>query len=114
MQKEGIQSAIDFIKYILTLAGGGLAFSIQHSFYAAGPAIRVLAAFGTVLLTISIIAGILAHSSGSVKLSRAEYDQNDPYFRVPGLIMIFSFGIGFVLIIAGVAIKIWTDASCGP
>jgi hypothetical protein len=70
MEKEGVQSAIDFIKYILAVAGGAIVFVIQPSFYETSLTIRVLSSFGVALLTLSIIAGIAAHSAGSVMLSK--------------------------------------------
>ena len=32
-EKEGLQAAIDFTKYLLTLAGGAIAFVIQPTFF---------------------------------------------------------------------------------
>jgi len=107
MQKEGIQSAIDFIKYILALAGGAIAFVIQPSFYETKLLLKVLSSVGVVLLAASIISGIVAHSAGSVMLSRGNYDTNFSWFRFPGLIMLFAFGGGFGFVICAVAVKMW-------
>jgi hypothetical protein len=33
MEKEGLQAAIDFTKFLLTLAGGAIAFIIQPTYF---------------------------------------------------------------------------------
>src|SRR5271166_3102239 len=87
MEKEGIQSAIDFVKYILALSGGAIAFAIQPSFYAENLQVKVLASFGVFMLTVSIIAGIFC-------------------FRIPGLIMLGFFTFSFAFIVYPDSLKV--------
>jgi hypothetical protein len=106
-KRRHFQSAIDFIKYILALAGGAIAFVIQPSFYQTSHTIQVLSSWGVGLLAVSIIAGITAHSAGTVMLSKKNYDTNFPWFRFPGMIMMAAFVLGFVCVIVALGIKVW-------
>jgi hypothetical protein len=107
MEKEGIQAAIDFIKYILALSGGAIAFVVQPSFYQTSQTIKVWSSLGVVLLTASIIAGITAHSAGAVMLSKKNYDTNFGWFKIPGRTMMGTFIFGFVCVIVAVGVKVW-------
>jgi|SRR5712671_2220491 len=107
MEKEGVQAAIDLVKYLLTLAGGAIAFVIQPAIYQTSLLIKVLSSFSVGLLLISIVAGLLVHSRGCVMLSKKNYNLDDLHLRVPGIVNQVSFASGFVFLCIIMAVKIW-------
>jgi hypothetical protein len=104
--KESLATAADFIKYTAGFATGALVFSIglleksRHlSSFAAGVLIAAWA-----LLSISVMAGVLAFSRIPIQQSEESYDLEDKYFTWPGKVhqLFFIFGIlalGSVLIV---------------
>jgi hypothetical protein len=106
-REGGLQAAIDYTKYLLTLAGGAIAFVIQPTFYAAGNyQVKLWSMLALVFLVISVISGLFVFSRGSVMLSKKNYDLGDWYIKIPGLINVFSFSIGFICVSVAVAIKL--------
>jgi hypothetical protein len=95
-QKEGLQAAIDFTKYLLTLSGGAIAFIIQPSFYQVDILIKLFAFLATVTLGSCVISGLFVFSRGSVMLAEGTYSLEDRYIKIPGQINIFSFAAGFI------------------
>ena len=106
-EKEGLQSAIDYTKYLLTLAGGAIAFVIQPTFYGAGNyQVKLWSLLALGFLMLSVISGLFVFSGGSVMLSEKNYNLEHPYVKIPGLINVFSFLIGFICVSVAVAIKL--------
>jgi hypothetical protein len=106
-EKEGLQAAVDFVKYLLTLAGGGIALLIQPNFYQTSLLIKVLSSFSFICLSVCIISGLLVHARGCVMLAEKKYDLEDWPLKVPGLINQLSFFFGFTLLGIGVALRAW-------
>ena len=104
---EGIQSALDFTKYLIILAGGAIAFVIKPDFYGTDLLLKILSTFSIVLLIISAISGLLVLSAGCVMLSRGDYSLAKPYIKIPGLVNVVSFGFGFLILAIAVSLKIW-------
>lgn len=106
-EKEGIQSAIDFVKYILTLSGGAIAFLIQPTFLQNSIPIKILSSFSFVLLIVCIFSGLLVHARGCVMLSKREYDLEDPHLKYAGLVNQFSFALGFLFLGWALVYRVW-------
>jgi hypothetical protein len=104
--KEGLQSAVDFTKFLLTLAGGGIAFVIQPTQFEGSGSIKAFSFAALVLLTISAISGLVVFSGSSVNLADGKYQLDDPWIKIPGIINVVSFGFGFVALAVAVAIRI--------
>jgi hypothetical protein len=99
MQKEGLQAAIDFTKFLLTLAGGAIAFILQPSYFAdSSLAFRGIGILGLIAFTVSAISGLFVFSAGCVMLANGNYDLDLPRIKWPGLVNVFSFGAGFLLL----------------
>src|SRR5438045_4000684 len=107
MEKEGLQAAIDYTKFLLTLAGGGIAFVIQPTFFANSPGLKALAELSLIALTISAISGLLVFSRGALMLGRKNYDLEDIYIKQAGRVNVLSFAAGFILLSIAVAIKVF-------
>jgi hypothetical protein len=105
-EKEGLQTAIDFTKYLLTLAGGAIAFGIQPSFFGSNVWLKGMALCSLISLVISIIAGLMVYSRGCILLSEGKYKLEDNRIRFWGLINLITFGFSFFLLAIGVAVKI--------
>jgi hypothetical protein len=69
-QKEGLQSAIDFTKFLLTLAGGAIAFVIQPTFFSGNHLLKTLAIGALFFLSACVISGLLVFSAGAVMLAK--------------------------------------------
>jgi hypothetical protein len=104
--KEGLQSAIDFTKFLLTLAGGGIAFIIQPTQFEGDGWIKAFSFAALVLLTICAVSGLFVFSGGSVNLADGKYQLEDPWIKIPGIINVVSFGFGFVALAITIAIRI--------
>jgi len=107
-EKEGLLSAIDFTKYLLTLAGGAIAFVIQPTFYSNNGFIKVLSVAALILLTICVISGLAIFSRGSVMLSEKTYSLSDPRIRGWGIINIVSFGLAFIILAIAIGVGIFS------
>jgi hypothetical protein len=106
MEKEGLQTAIDFTKFLLTLAGGAIAFIIQPTYFSGSHLLKTLSILALFLLTVCVVSGLLVFSGGSVMLANKDYDIESKYIKIPGMVNVISFGLGFVLLAIGVAIKV--------
>lgn len=112
--KESLATAADFIKYTTGFATGALVFSAglldktQHiSSFAAGV---LIAAW--VLLSISVMAGVLAFSRIPIQQSEESYDLEDKFFTWPGKIHQLSFVFG-ILALGSVLIVILSTTHLG-
>ena len=105
-EKEGLQTAIDFTKFLLTLAGGAIAFVISPNFSAGDWWLKLLSITALILLTLSVIAGLLVFSRGAVMLSEKNYRLGERRIKLWGMINIVSFGISFILLAIVVGTKV--------
>ena len=105
--KEGVQAAIEFVKYLLILTGGGIAFCLQPSFYGDNIGLKVISCFAVFFLGVSIVAGLFVHSRGCVMLSAGSHDLNDAHLKTPGLVLHVTLVIGYLFVIGGVFLKMW-------
>ncbi|SRR6266851_5559566 len=105
-EKEGLQTAIDFTKYLLTLAGAAIAFGIQPSFFASSPWLKGMALISLISLSISIVAGMMVFSRGCVLLSEGKYKLEDHRIRFWGLINLATFVFSFLLLAISVGVKV--------
>ena len=105
-EKEGLQTAIDFTKYLLTLAGGAIAFGIQPTFFAGSHWLKGISIAALVVLMVSIVSGLMVFSRGCVMLSERRYKLDDPRIRKWGLINLGTFVLSFLLLAIAVAVKI--------
>jgi hypothetical protein len=106
MEKEGLQTAIDFTKLLMALAGGGIALVVQPSFFAGSCRIKILSFGALIFLSICVITGLVMFSGGAVMLGHADYNLERRYIKIPGLLNVFSFGFGFLFLAAAIAIKL--------
>ena len=105
-EKEGLQAAIDFTKYLLTLAGGAIAFVIQPTFFSGSLLLKGLSIAALILLTVSVIAGLFVFSRGCVMLAEKDYSLEDKRIKILGMANVISFGVSFVLLAVAVALKV--------
>jgi hypothetical protein len=106
-QKEGLQSAIDFTKTLLTLATAAIPFVIQPSFFAGSSWLKFFALTALALFVISAGSGLLVFMAGAVNLADGEYDLENKYVKIPGQINVIAFGLGVLFVAAGVAMKLY-------
>jgi hypothetical protein len=106
LAKEGLQSAIDFTKFLLTLAGGAIAFVIQPTFFGGDIVLKYLAITALIFLSICVISGLLVFSAGSMMLARKNYNLEFRHVKYAGMLNVLSFAIGFLLIAIAVALKV--------
>jgi apyrase len=109
-EKEGLQAAIDFTKYLLTLSGGAIAFIIQpnSNFFSGDELVKHLSLSSLCLLVICVLSGLVVFSAGAVMLARKNYNLEFRHIKWAGQVNVFSFAIGFVLLAIVVGIKLTT------
>ena len=106
MEKEGLQAAIDFTKLIMALAGGGIAPVIQPNFFANSLCLKILSLAALFSLALCMSSGLLVLSGGAPMLATKNYNLESRFIKIPGLINVFSFGIGFLLLAIVIATKL--------
>ncbi len=109
MEKEGLQTAIDFTKLLMGLAGGGIALVIQPTFYGNDNFLKILSLGALLFLSISVISGLVVVSAAAPMLAKKDYNLERRYILRPGLCNVFSFAFGFLFLAAVVVIKVLTD-----
>jgi hypothetical protein len=113
--KEGIQGAIAFTKFVITLDSGLIAFMTGASFLGKlSGSIEIAAAiFVLLLLTVSLCAGVAVYMAAITMIDTAVYDLASPYIRIPGQINILCFaggavGVGIMAVVELMLKKHWT------
>jgi hypothetical protein len=108
--KEGLKGAIEFTKILLALSGGAIAFILQPTGggLAGGTLTGGLALLSLLALSICVISGLFVISGTCVLLAHREYDLENKYVKIPGLINVFSFAGGFLLLAIYIAAKIFS------
>jgi hypothetical protein len=106
MEKEGLQTAIDFTKLLMALAGGGIALIIQPNFFGGSCWVKLLSVGALIFLVICVVSGLFVASGGAVMLGNRDYNLERRYIKIPGLLNVFSFGFGFLFLSAAVVIKL--------
>lgn len=101
-KKDGLNSALDFTKFVITLDGALIAFVTGATFlqdiqnwWEILATILALAA----LLT-SIVAGILVSMAVATMLSDGNYDLAHKPLSIPGMFNVIGFGLGSAAIAA--------------
>lgn len=105
MEKDGLQSSIDFTKLLMGLAGGGIALVIQPSFYGDDDFLKILSIGALLFLSICMISGLVVVSGATMMLARKDYNLERRFILRPGLYNVFSFGLGFLFLAAVVVLK---------
>jgi hypothetical protein len=109
MEKEGLQSAIDFTKLLMGLAGGGTALVIQPTFYGHDYWLKIISIAALLLLSICVISGIVVVSGATIMLGNRDYNLQRLYIKIPGLCNVISFFLGFVCLAVAVLLKmLWS------
>ena len=104
-KKEGLDSALEFTKFVITLDSGLIAFLTGTTFLALVHehweivAVLVSLAF----LIASIAAGVFVYMRVATKLSDGDYDLEDPWLSIPGAVNVICFAAGTVGV-AGLAV----------
>lgn len=108
--KEGLKAAIDVTKYTLAVAGAAIAFLISSDTLKAisdGVAKTMvtlaLAGFG-----LSAIGGLLVLLQSASNLANADYDLNQAYIKIPGVVNILGLMVGFICATIFIIATIWT------
>ncbi|MGA3400022.1 MAG: hypothetical protein ABSC95_12450 [Acetobacteraceae bacterium] len=105
-EKAGLQSAIDYTKVFLILAGGAIAFIIQPSFFGGGKLSKLLALLALLSLISCVLSGVLVFSRGCVMLAEKHYDLDDPRIGLPRKVNLLAFQAGFILVALLVALRV--------
>jgi hypothetical protein len=105
MEKEGLQSAVDFTKLLMALAGGGIALVIQPTFYGDNQFLQILSLGALLFQSICVGSGLIVVSGATIMLAKKDYNLERRWILKPGLCNLFSFVLGFVLLAAIVTIK---------
>jgi len=96
--KDGLDSALEFTKFVITLDSGLIAFLTGATFLASlGGRWEIISTLVSLtFLVASIVAGLFVYMRVATKLGAAEYDLSDPSLAVPGMINVMCFAFGAV------------------
>lgn len=94
--KAGLESALDFTKFVIALDGALIAFitgatfleKVDSGWQKIGVIIVLL------ILTTSLIGGIFVHMRTATMLGSGNYDLNDRHLAIPGMINVVGFALG--------------------
>lgn len=95
-KKEGLTTALEFTKFVITLDTALIAFVTGATFLehiGTLPA-KIAVIIILLVLAISIVAGILVYMRISTMLSEGKYDLGDSHLRTPGAWNVLCFGAG--------------------
>lgn len=98
--KAGLDSAVDFTKFVITLDSALIAFLTGATFltHISGNTERVLIILALALLALSLGAGVLTQMRAATMLSSKTYDLGDQHLKVPGAINVLAFAAGAILV----------------
>jgi hypothetical protein len=108
-QKEGLQAAIDFTKYLLTLAGGAIAFVIQPASLAGGFWIKALSVAALLLLFTCVVSGLFVLAGGATNLAEGKYSLENRFVKTPGIINVVTFALGFFCLAIVILLKVLAE-----
>lgn len=96
LNKDGLVNALDFTKYIVTFDTGLIAFLTGTAFLqkVTGRIEKTAVVVTIFFLAVSLIAGIIVYMRAAIQFSNNDYDLENRYLRVPGLINVVCFSLG--------------------
>ena len=107
--QKGLETAIEFTKHVMTLSGAGIAFIATLEPGGLTCLQRGSLAASILMLGLSLGAGLFVWSRATVMLGKKQFDLDDRYLRIPGLINLISFGLGVLALGVMIVIKIFSD-----
>jgi hypothetical protein len=95
-EKDGLQHALEFTKFVIAIDTALIAFVTGTSFLATIHSGWERCAITIVLtmLGLSLCAGLVVYMRAATMFSSANYDLADKHLRFPGIINVLCFGIG--------------------
>jgi hypothetical protein len=95
-EKDGLDSAVDTTKLVVTLDGAMIAFITGASFleYVVTTAERYVILIAIVLLGFSLIGGMLVLFESGTMYSAKSYDLSSKWIKYPGIVNLFGFALG--------------------
>lgn len=111
-QKEGLESALDFTKFVIAMDGALIAFVTGAAFLQdiTSPLERGAALVALVALAVSIAAGILVAMETATKLSKGQYGLADKWIKIPGAVNVIAFAIGAVAVASLAAFELFLES----
>ncbi len=111
--KDGLDSAIDFTKLLITLDSALIAFATGTSFIATLPHLwqRLTLLAALFLLVISLSAGAFVLMRAATMLAEKNYNLQDKHLGLPGMTNVVCFAGGAVAICILAAFSIFGDQS---
>lgn len=96
--KDGLQNALEFTKFIVTLDSALIAFVTGATFLAhVGSAWEKAAAILTLLaLAASLCSGIAVYMRAATMFGAEQYDLSDRYIAIPGIANVVCFALGAI------------------
>ncbi|MBB3303297.1 hypothetical protein FHT72_006979 [Rhizobium sp. BK077] len=94
--KDGLDSAIEFTKLLISLDSALIAFASGTSFLATLPEPwqRISLVGALFFLLVSLTAGALVLMRAATMLSHQNYNLSDPHLKVPGVLNVLCFACG--------------------
>lgn len=96
--KAGLESALEFTKFVITLDSGLMAFVTGTSFLADVNAVseKVAVVIILLLLATSLVAGIFVYMRAATMFGETNYDLGDRHLSIPGKVNVAAFAVGAI------------------
>lgn len=107
-KKDGLDSAVEFTKFIITMDSGLIAFVTGTTFLSeVDPGLgRYAVLLALAALATSLVAGILVYMRSATMLSEGKYALNDRHLMIPGQVNVWGFAVGAVAVAALAVIEL--------
>jgi hypothetical protein len=113
LDKEGLQAAIDLTKYTLTVAGAAIAFLLSSETLKNVTRVdrKLLVTVALLGFGCSAIGGVMVLMESASNLANKQYELNQPFLRIPGIINIIGLGAGLLFATLFVLEYVWMSHS---
>lgn len=108
--KDGLQSALEFTRYLTAISAGGVAFLLEKGALEGHLANwqRYAVTIIVISLAVSVISGLTVLSRGAVMLAHGEHSLDDKLIRIPGIANLAGFAFGFLCLGCLVVLRVWS------
>ena len=110
-RKAGLDSALDFTKFVITLDGALIAFVTGATFLQdiSSGLEKAAALIALAALLVSIVAGIFVAMGVATMLSDGNYDLAAKPVSIPGIVNVIGFALGALAVAALAAFELFLE-----
>lgn len=98
--KEGLEKALEFTKFLIGLSGAFIAFLTGTTFLGSinSTVDRLTVTATIILFAVSSASGLMVWARGCTMMSQKAYDLMDRHIAIPGIVNVVAFGVAAVML----------------